>query len=588
MRLLLIKIGLLSVFCLILNTKNLQADEILKNTIIKNNKTISGRVIIEGKVTVEKGAVLYIQPGTQILFKNLDTDGDGISETSLWIYGNIIAKGEKGRKILFTSYEKEKKWGDWKEIQINHVKGFVFDYVEIQYSEYGLHIHFSEGEITNSIFRYNNDCTRLGNSKISFKDNLFEKNTGKALNFTNCNILFERNVVRENREGIFVFEKSGFVTIRENNIYNNFKNIKTGDFFKDKLVLERNFIYPANNIEGEVRFVAVNEPFYGILPDDKDAYINFIIETQGYVDGGGVIDGERLYFPSFDGNIYEYDLKNGYVRKFFIDDFSDAVPVLYGKKLFSQNWRGDIVTFDLLTGNKKIIASFDKTLKDDHRNPSPVVFDNKGVFLSPGGSLLVINLTDNKELFRTKLNGEFRAKPLLNGDLLYIPSVTGDIYTLSFIDYSLNKVSFDGSFYSSPVFYEDSIVILSKEGKVFFLDKNLIVKRVVDLKSSFRYQSPIVFNESLYLFSLDGKIFKLKQNGEPVLLKETEEIFTSTPILYKGFIVIPGFYGNLYFYRDDKTIRISNLGEMQFSPLVYDDFIIIGSRANRVYGIKIW
>lgn len=588
MRLFLIKISLLTIFCLCFLAESSYAQELLKNSVISKDKTLSGRVLIEGKVVVEKGATLKIEPGTQILFKYLDADNDGISETSLWIYGNILAKGTKDRRIVFTSYEKDKKWGDWKEIQINHVKGFVFEHVEIQYSEYGIHVHFSEGEIRNSFFRYNNDCTRLGNSRITFTNNLFEKNSGKALNFTNCNILFKNNVVRDNREGIFVFEKAGNVNIRNNNVYNNFRNVKTGDFFKEKLILGENYIYPIDNIEGNVTYKLLDEPIYGILPDDKNAYAIFSIETNGYVDGGGLVVGDKLFFPSFDGNIYEYDLKNNILKKFFLNDFNDAIPIVFNNKLFYQTWGGEIGFFDLISGEKRHITFFDKTLKDDHRNPSPVLFENRAIFLSPGGSLVVVDLVNLKELFRTKIDDEFRANPLILDNFLYLLSTSGKIYRISLENLDINQKTFNDSFYSSLVVFDKHLVAVSKEGTVYFLNKDLSISKSVNLKSSFRYQSPISYRNELYFFSLDGKIFKLNNNGEVTLLKEIDEIFTSTPTLYKDFIVVPGFYGNLYFYKDDEIIKISNLGEIQFSPLTYGDVVITGSRSNRVYGIKIW
>lgn len=582
----LIKIGLLTIFCLFFMNE-LMADEFLKDCVFENDKVLSGRVVIEGKVVVEKNAVLYIKPGTQIFFKFSDKDGDGVSETALFVYGNIIAKGERNSKILFTSYEKEKKWGDWREIQINYVKGFIFEWVEIQYSEYGLHVHFSEGEVKKSIFRYNNDCTRLGNSKIVFRNNLFEKNAGKALNFTNCNIIFQENVVRDNREGIFVFEKVGSIDIAKNNIYNNFKNIKTGDFFREKLVLGENFIYP-ENVDGNVSVSYAKQPLDRILPQEKSFYISFSIETDGFVDGGGLISNNRLYIPSFDGHLYEYDLSKKILRKFFTGDFIDSVPIVENEKIFYQNWSGEIGYFDLISGQKKIICNFDKTLKDDHRNPSPIKKNNKIIFLSPGGSLIIIDTEKNKEIYRTKISGEFRATPLLKDGYLYITSTDGYIYKFSVDTFSISKIVLDDNFYASPVSYFDYIVLTGKNGNVFFIDQDFEIKKVVTLDSTFRYQSPVIYNDNLYFFSLEGKVYRVNWNLEYQKIATIQDIFTATPAIYKDYIVVPSFYGNLYFYGEDKLLVVPDLGEIQFNPLIYGDIIIVGSRANRVYGIKIW
>jgi len=441
--------------------------------------------------------------------------------------------------------------------------------------------------VKNSIFRFNNDCTRLGNSKIVFINNLFEKNTGKALNFTSCDITFEENVVRENREGIFVFEKKGNPIIKNNNIYNNFKNIKTGDFFKEELVLEENFIYPPDSIEGKIKVKFSKEPYFGILPDDKDAYLIFSVKTDGFVDGKGLLKDDKFYVPSFDGNIYEIDLKRLDLRKFHMGDFSDSSPIIYQNRLFYQCWNGKIAAIDLEKAEKIFEASFDKSLKDDHRNPSPVIYGTKLVFLSPGGSLVIVDAENLKELYRAKLDGEFRATPLIYLDSIYIPSTDGSIYRLNPESFKISQVLVDASFYASPVMYKDKIVLVDKMGKIFFLNDNMDVFKIIHTDRAFRYQSPSYYRNNLIIASLDGYLTEF--NDEKIISQRRyEDIFTSTAVIYKDFAVLTSFYGHIYFVNKDKLIKVKDLGEIQFMPTLYKDIIITGSRANRVYGVKIW
>lgn len=581
-----IRVSFLSVITVFVLFTNIHAAIVYQSQTISKDTVWENEVIISGKVVFDRKTTLKIMPGTKIFFKKVDDDNDGLSESTIIINGNIIAEGTHDRPIYFTSLEDKKDWGDWKEVQINHAKGFVLSNCIVEYSEFGFHIHFSEGEIKNSIFRKNGDATRLGNSLISFTNNLFEYNTGKALNFTNCKLIFKKNTVRNNREGIFVFEKTGDVTLEHNNIYDNKVNVKTGDFFKGSLKLGKNYISDTSHIQSNIIFDVAETQYMGILPNILDAYIHKVIETGGFIDGGLSRKNKDLFFTSFDGYFYKYSIDQNEVTRINIGEFMDCKPLIADKYVIISDWSGKVYAFDIENGEKKWQIMVDKSLLDDHRMPSPTLFGNKVVIARPDGKVYFLEPLTGKVLKKFIFEDEFRATPYVFDDQIIFAGSKGTLITIN-LQEEIKTVRLEASFYSSPILLGQLFVIVDKEGKLYLFDKDLNIKKLILLNAAFRHQSPVVMNNKLYLFSLNGHIFEFA-NDEVKLKRKLDLIFTATPVVINNNLVVPTFCGNLLFYSNEREFIIGNFGEIQFEPFYSDGFIYLGTRSNKLYVIKPW
>lgn len=559
---------------------------VYKDEKINTSKVWEGEVSIYGKIVITQNATLTIKPGTKIFFNKVDQDNDGESETTIIVNGNIIAEGTKELPILFSSNEVNKDWGDWKEIQINHAKNFKFLYSIFEFSEYGLHIHFSHGIIKNCIFRKNGDATRLGNSKIEFTNNLFEHNNGKALNFTNCNLIFKNNTVRNNREGIFVFEKVGNAEIQGNNIYQNFVNITTGDFFTGVLSLGLNYLDNTVGIKSGIKFVSKESPFIGILPELKDAYVKKTVHTEGFVDGDASANSDSIFFSSFDGHLYRYFFNSGIVKRITIGDFFDCKPLILGKYLVVTTWSGIATAYDIEKEDFVWKIQLNQSLKDDHRMSSPVIVNKNLIIARTDGNVYEIDIGNGKIINSYTFEDEFRATPLVLDNKIYLLGVMGSIISIDIVDKVVKVQRLEASFYSQPVLYRDKIVAVDKNGKLFFISYDLIVKKQYKLDATFRHQTPIVYNDKLFLFSLDGKVITV--NDDRIETEELNEIFTSKPAIIYDYIVVPTFSGKLLFYSKEKHFFLNGFGEIQFSPYFSNDELYLGTRDNKIYVIKPW
>ncbi len=571
--------------------KTCNADIIYKHgEVIKKHTIWDGKVYVIGTVTVEKDILLEIKPGTTIYFKKYDLDNDGVSESTIKVLGGTIkAIGTRDKPITFTSLEANKQWGDWREILINHSKNIVFEYSIFEYGEYALHIHFSEGTIRNCIFRKNADGTRIGNSRLSIEKNLFENNIGKALNFTSSELKIRNNTIRKNRDGLFVFEKADKTTLANNNIYDNFSNIKVGDFFKGKLILGDTYISNSSIKDEKIEAKLSQEPFLNALPDLKDAYIYLEIDTNGFVDGSGVIDGGYAYLPSFDGKIYEIDLEKRNYNTFSAGDFIDASPAVDENNIYIVTWDGRILGYN--KRNKNIILKdyFTKSPKDDHRMASPIIVNKYLIVISQGGHLKVFDIINCTKVLDVKVKGEFRATPFAINDMVIFPSVDGKIYKLNLNDFNLNFSEMEGSFFSTVVIFKGYYYLLSSDGSLYKFDNNFNKITHIKLPGKYRYQAPVVFQNQLYIFSLDGFVHIVDKNDSVTVKEKTNFIFTATPAILNDILIVPTFEGEIVIYGKDGFYCVGNFGEIQFSPLVYDNKIILfGTRNNKIYGIKLW
>ncbi|MBI5099949.1 MAG: right-handed parallel beta-helix repeat-containing protein [Nitrospirae bacterium] len=179
-----------------------------------------GDIILKNSVNVS-GVTLELSPATKISFLK----GTGIKILS----GKILATGKEDGRIVFTSEDKNKD-DLWDEILLEHADGSEFSFCDFEYATWAIHSHFTNLKISNSRFLHNYGGLRFRSGPVEVRYSLFkENNVGIRSYFGNA--LVEGNVILNNEVGIFVREKGGGITIKNNNIYSNKAyNLRVGDF----------------------------------------------------------------------------------------------------------------------------------------------------------------------------------------------------------------------------------------------------------------------------------------------------------------------------------------------------------------------
>lgn len=233
---------------------------------VSDEEVWNGKVYIEGIVAINKEGKLIIEAGSEIIFKTIDIDDDGIGDSELYVEGTIIVKGKKNFPVIFTSDSIEKVPSAWKYVMVNHAKYAYFDYAIFEGAFSGLQVHFTKAIVKNSIFRNNIDGFRFSTSKIYVCNNKITKNRhGIRYEERDSNGIIEFNSIYENEIGIFPVTKcKDKVNFRYNNIEKNGYNIKVGDEQKENLTFKNNYF--GMIFEREIRKSIYDRKFDKNLP----------------------------------------------------------------------------------------------------------------------------------------------------------------------------------------------------------------------------------------------------------------------------------------------------------------------------------
>lgn len=218
--------------------------EFLGEYTVEGEEVWQGTVIISDRVTVPPGAMLRLKPGTRVLFRKKDTNGDGLGEGELLVLGSIRALGTAEAPVVFDSAEASPKAGDWDKVSIisSEDNENLFEHCVFRHGMQSLHAHFSELTARNclfeynlrglqfqeststvvedSVFRFNKQALRFRDSTASVTDSEFADN-GYAVHSFRADFKFTGNKVSGTllggmlaKESKLVMEKNAFANNR--------------------------------------------------------------------------------------------------------------------------------------------------------------------------------------------------------------------------------------------------------------------------------------------------------------------------------------------------------------------------------------
>ena len=179
-----------------------------------------GRIEVNGIVRVPDNSRLIVLPGTIVEFMKKDPENNGVGENGLLIQGVIIAKGTKDNPILFRSAEKQRRMGDWDAINImNSDKAQnLIEYCQIEDAYRGLHFHFSNVAVTESVLQNNYRGIQFQESIVEIRGTHFYGNKS-ALQARDSEIIFTDSTIYHNYSGLNSLRNG--LTLKDNVIMDN-------------------------------------------------------------------------------------------------------------------------------------------------------------------------------------------------------------------------------------------------------------------------------------------------------------------------------------------------------------------------------
>jgi outer membrane protein assembly factor BamB len=576
----------------------LQDERILVDTVW------DGALVIDGAVHVAKGVTLTIRPGTDIAFVRHDRDADGLGDGTLVIEGRLIAEGTRSAPIRFHSAEAEPKPGDWLEIRVDFSKEVLLRYCEIRDSAYTLHAHFTRGLMADSHIHDNIDGCRLGEATFTFRNNLFENNQGKGINFRNATVEVEHNIIRYNGSGIFLFETDRVTNIHHNNIYDNGNNIRLGDFFTGTVSVRDNWWGSA---DPKVIALGIHDrrvdPLIGTVQvapakvwvsrsgvrDAFDLQEVWRLPTDGFVDAGVQRIEEYYVIASWDGKLRAITMEGQPVWSVDLEDVIDATPAWDGTRLYVQTWGRDAFALDA-NGQIQWRFSTSPSPADDHRQAALLPVNGKVLLPSWNGRLYALDAKSGERLWQFDAGEALRATPAFDVDRVYLAGSGGTLTALSLDGDVLWQAHLDAPLLSTPAVTGNGVAVVSRAGDIFFFDRSGRRLWHRALKELCHYSAPLYRDGALFVGTSGGSLWKLRStDGLPVWNQTGFGPIYATPALVDRRLYLGDNDGALSVVDADSGTVVSRFrvdGEVQGTPWLEGDRVLVGTRDRNVYALR--
>ncbi len=251
-------------------------------TVIEGETTWSGRVVIDRIIIVRRGGHLKIEPGTKVLFKRIDWDGDGVGDAEITVEGRLTAVGRADAPILLASAQESPAPADWKYLHVNFAEGATLAYVRVSQAFSGLQVHYSPASVENSEFTDNIDGVRFSTARLTVTGSLMTHNRhGVRFEERGHPATLRGNEISHNDVGIFaVTQCFGKSEITGNNLRGNRTAVKMGFEQTTDVALPGNYwgAPGTEGVEGAVFFDGEYDPELGRVLTDPvlDAPVEFM------------------------------------------------------------------------------------------------------------------------------------------------------------------------------------------------------------------------------------------------------------------------------------------------------------------------
>lgn len=576
------------------------------NVLLAQDSLWQGRVVVDGIVTVAAGATLRITPGTQIFFVRRDDDRDGLGDASLVIKGRLEAIGTQISPIKFASAETVPAPGDWLEIRSDFAKELLFEWCEFRDSAYTLHAHFTRGHLLNSHIHHNIDGSRLGRSKFLVQHNLIENNAGKGINFRDSAVSLKDNIIRNNRVGIFLFERPGTSVITGNNLVQNQTNLQLGDFFNAHIALTGNWwgsvdyvqiaetIHDYNDDEGLGRVEVTPSTGWNFNAGPQyQAHFKALwqFETAGFVDSPPLRVDDALLFASWDGRLRALSEQGTLVWQSVSTDVIDgSLLPLEGKVLF-QNWNRQFLAANLADGQLHELFQYPPSPADDHRQAGAILTATDILLPAWNGWLYSFNRETLLPGWQFDAGQPLRAAPLFDGEQIYIASGSGLFSVLSPEGKLQWQTELGTPLLNSPFRLDDGIGVLGKNGqlRIFTLDGQL--RWQLSLPPPAYYATPLLTEEGLFVATAAGYLAKIDpRQGRILWQRQLDNPVYCSPAMSAAGLLIGDNGGQLLLIDpvSGRTLaQYQSLGAIQSVPLVTRNRLFFGSRDQKLHALEI-
>jgi hypothetical protein len=227
-------------FLIVVAPQRLESVAADKGGELAKDEVWSGQISVTDDVVVPRGIKLTIEPGTIVKFVRYRGYKEPRKRLGLQVQGTIKALGTFQNQIWFTSDANDPINGDWRGIILRGTKDSEFNYVIVEFAEFGIAQFDSAASVSNSIIRWSNsEGLYAERSSPIFKFNTLYGNGYHeiALEQYNKNVQILYNVIKDGHYGVHCEETEAHI---EGNYFSNEKYAAITAGMESHLVVVRN------------------------------------------------------------------------------------------------------------------------------------------------------------------------------------------------------------------------------------------------------------------------------------------------------------------------------------------------------------
>ena len=301
-------------------------------------------------------------------------------------------------------------------------------------------------------------------------------------------------------------------------------------------------------------FVLQADSLYGVRAYDRSTgNIQWYFSVLGGIEGGVVVNGERIVFGGSDGFLYCLELKTGLMLwKFYTGVENLGEPFVKDDVIYFLTSKDKLYALNIKTGQTFWAYKQNSLNTMSIRGVGRPAVDEQFVYAGfSNGLFKAFNKKTGRWVWRVQLskkNNKFKdvdVSPVIKGDHIYVASYGGGLY-------SLNKKT-------------GRVIWRYKEGS---------------------HNAPTVSGSSLYYSSSQGNIIALNRFSGKLLWTHKVKGLATRPILYKSFLIYGTSKGGLNFIKKNGGMMVRTLN--LFKSVTSEPAIDAVSQEMYVMSVEAW
>jgi len=303
------------------------------------------------------------------------------------------------------------------------------------------------------------------------------------------------------------------------------------------------------------------------------------------------VEGDRVYFPSADGNAYALRRSDGTeIWKFKGKDSFKATPTIAGDRIIASGLDHHVYC---LSKDGKLLWDHETGFEVDG---AAAIVNDKVYFGGEDHYLYCLNLSDGALVYKT-LVGSVEGSITFKDDRIYLCTEEGDLFCMNPADGSViwkarigadsdsTPAVVDGVLYTAA---EDGVVRAYKAATGELLWNYVTEGSHLYVGNEKRgiWGSPVVYKDRIYIGASNGYLHCLNTKGELVWRYKAHAAIWGTSPVVDGRVVFGDKAGwlNMISAEDGKLISEIKIGDnVNSTPAIVDGQIYIGAFNGKLY-----